>query len=150
MTLEDTLASIQAQLSILLRLAGNAVPVEGLAPNPANPRITSQQVTKFDNIEIQSDGSVWSLALDGRTPAGQIYGFLTPEKDPVQWDACVLACIGQNPATTYAEAEEWLLTLRGDPWNRFKMSPEVVMAAAPAQRYTRLGEMLSNPLPTPR
>ncbi len=152
-----TLETIDAKLNaVLVALAPSALAPAGVlvtanreAPHPANPRITSQQVTKFDNIEIQSDGSVWDLALDRKTPLGMVYGFLTPEKDPVAWDACVRAVMGRSE-TTYEAAEAWLIELRGDPWNRFKMSPEIVMTAADDQAYTRLGEMLSNPLPTPR
>ncbi len=126
-------------------LLGHPIQPATLTPHPHNPRITSQQVTAFDNVTEQSDGSLWDRSVFSGAPEGEFYGFFTKAKDPVQWDGCVRLVMGRS-SMSYEDAEAELVRLRGDEWNRFKMAPDVATSARPSDGYFLLSMMLANPI----
>lgn len=97
----------------------------------------------IDGQTIQADGSTW--AYDQGVAKGMIYGYISPEKDPAQWDRMVTA-FGGNEAHLRAT-----LGIDHEPYLRWKVKPDAWLLLNPGpEALNQLAYALSQPLPPMR
>lgn len=122
-----------AQIAAILAVEGPA------APQPwDHPEIPASQVTAFDGVTIQVDGSVWTYALDGKTPLGLIYGYISKAKNPPMWERMATVLGGEDRLQAIID--------QNGHWARYKAHPEAVLHQG-ANSLMLLSMVLSNPLP---
>lgn len=123
MTNPATLQDVSDKLDHLLSLAMAAPGAAPVVPAYDRPELTVDQVTAFDGVTVQADGSVWAIATTDFSPGGSgpvitagtkyrlSYGYISPVKTPLIWE------MGQKWSANWAAVDAaW----RANPYQLYK------------------------------